>query len=298
MNRLPIKVGFCVAYDWYFLKTALPLIYDSADEICLSIDKDCISWSGASFAFDEENFSHFISLVDKEKKIRLYKDDFHKPDLTPMQNEVRQRNMMAERMGKGGWHIQLDADEYFVDFGEFVKRLHHYRGSNKVNICVPWVTLFKRLSDSWLVINMENTKAIEYIPVATLNPSYEYGRTNGYFNHKINTLLLHQSWARSKEEIEMKVKNWGHKNDFNAGSFIMFWDDLSKENYKSKLNFHPLKPFTWASLKEVPGKNIEDVINFLKQNPPALLNAAELKKQNSIIRSRVKAVLKRMGLVK
>src|SRR5690349_14979672 len=98
-----IKVGFCVAYDWYLLEYALPLIYADATVIGLSIDQDRISWSGNAYPFDEAGFKALITKLDPEKKIRVLEENYHLPDLTPMQNEVRQRNLMAKHLGEGGW---------------------------------------------------------------------------------------------------------------------------------------------------------------------------------------------------
>src|SRR5690348_14068470 len=100
-----IKVGFCVAYDWPLLANALPLIYDHADSICLSMDRDRITWANAPIQWDANGFNELIRRLDPQNKVTCYEDDFHQPDLTPMQNEVRQRNKMAEFMGTSGWHI-------------------------------------------------------------------------------------------------------------------------------------------------------------------------------------------------
>ena len=72
-----IKVGFCAAYDWHFLKHSLPPVYNEADLICIAIDKDRISWAGKPFSIDEEAFAAFLKEIDKDGKIRLYEDDFH-----------------------------------------------------------------------------------------------------------------------------------------------------------------------------------------------------------------------------
>src|SRR4051812_40490040 len=121
-----IKVGFCVAYDWYLLKNALPSIYASADLICLSIDSDRISWSGHPFAFDDDAFRAFVAEIDVQRKIVVFEDRFCIEGLTPMQNEVRQRNLVAAFVGMDGWHIQLDCDEYFLDFEQFVRYLRSF----------------------------------------------------------------------------------------------------------------------------------------------------------------------------
>src|SRR6478609_6414773 len=106
-----IKVGFCVAYDWHLLKRSVPLIYPHADVICLSVDKNSKSWGGEKYSFDKRAFREFVSAIDTQNKIDVYEDDFSLPQLSAMENDTRQRNLMAKRMGAGGWHIQIDSDE-------------------------------------------------------------------------------------------------------------------------------------------------------------------------------------------
>ena len=151
MIKEQIKVGFCVAYDWHFLEYAIPQIYTQADLICLSIDVNRTSWGGNEFEFDEEGFKNLINRLDTSHKIKVYRDNFSLPELSPMQNEVRQRNKIAEFMGKGGWHIQLDADEYFLDFGKFVSFLHSSKFTRPVNICCPLYILFKQINSGYLL---------------------------------------------------------------------------------------------------------------------------------------------------
>ncbi len=291
-----IKVGFCVAYDWYLLKYALPLVYNHADTICLSIDTNRISWANNQYDFDESAFADLIKSVDKENKIILFEDDFHLFQLSPMENEVRQRNMMAQKMGSGGWHVQLDCDEYFIDFDKFTIYLKdtapHTVGS--VNICCKWVTLFKKVDEGFFYITPLKKKYIEFIQVATNYPIYEYGRRNGVFNIYTNFHMIHQSWARSEHEISNKLDNWGHKNDFDAGSYIKLWKSLSVNNYKTFYNFHPTQPDAWSGLSYVEGKTIE---NFVQEfNPKAFsLTYFELRFKNSRILAKIKSLLKSIG---
>jgi hypothetical protein len=255
-----IKVGFCVAYDWYFLHHALPLIYSGADKIVLSLDNSKISWSNNQFDFDETAFRDFIKAIDKQNKIECFESDFHLSQLSPMENEVRQRNMMAEKLGSGGWHIQLDCDEYFIDFDRFVSYLKNLRikEDRKVNICCTWVTLFKQITDGFLYILPGAKQKIEFIQVATNCPDYKYGRRNGHFNIYTNFSIIHQSWARRESEIKDKLNNWGHKNDFNADEYLLTWRSLTLENYNTLYNFHPTEPDVWHALDYVKGKSVLD----------------------------------------
>ena len=258
-----IKVGFCVAYDWYLLRHALPCVYQYADIICLSLDVNRISWSGNSYPFDEIEFFKLVKQLDNKNKVIILADDYHLTNLSPMENEVRQRNHIAKKMGAGGWHIQLDCDEYFVDFGSFVKYLHRvpsYSGT-KLNVCCPLLVLFKKVEQGFLYVNPVDLKRIEYIQIATQEPHYEYGRRNGNFNIYTNSLIVHQSWARDAHEVREKILNWGHSNDFDREKYFLFWMNLNKTNFMNESDFHWLKPEAWPKLTYFAANSIEELLS-------------------------------------
>jgi hypothetical protein len=261
-----IKVGFCIAYDWELLQYSLPLIYKDADVICLSIDKDRISWAKEKYIFDEDKFQSLIKKIDIGNKIKILQDDFHLEHLSPPENEVRQRKRIAEFLGAGGWHMQLDCDEYFPEFERFVKFLHSLpaRKTQYVNICCTIITLFKQIGEGFLIIKSDSKESTEFIQVASKNPAFEHGRRNGYFNIYTDFIILHQSWARSKTDIQDKIKNWGHKNDFDTEAYLRAWDSLNSSNYTALHNFHPIKPTLWSTLSLVRANDVIDLIN----NPP------------------------------
>jgi len=261
-----------VAYDWRMLRLSLPLIYEHADVICLSLDKNRVSWSGEKFRFEDEAFREFLRGIDKYRKIAVMEDNFYLSELSPAQNEVRQRNKMAEFLAPGGWHIQLDADEYFVHFSSFVEYLnklplYQYR----FNVCCPLITLFKKTENGYLFVNPERTGNVEYIQIASLHPSYQHGRRNIHFNKYVNFPIVHQSWARSEMEILQKLNSWGHVNDFDTKKYFDFWKSLNDQTYQSIRNFHPIRPTQWPSLRFVEATSVEEYINKLDRvNFPAM----------------------------
>ncbi len=286
-----LKIGFTVAYDWKYLETSLPLVYDYADKICLSVDEANISWAGTPYLFNNDEFIQFIQQIDTQKKIIIYRDNFHLSELSPMQNEVRQRNLMAENLGKGGWHMQLDADEYVLEMGNIktflTKNKKLFLGKD-INICLPLLILFKKNKKSLHLINSSS----EWCPIITNNPHYEHGRRNGYFNYKLNKLVLHQSWARSEEEILQKIKNWGHKNDFDTNKFYQNWKNLDDTNYQEWNNFHPIEPKIWKNLIKIEG-TIHDLMNNKKIiHEINKQNTFILKLNNSRIFSKLKQLIK------
>lgn len=288
MKGSKIKLSFCVAYDWCFLQYSLPLVYKEADEICLAIDIDRISWAGNQFEFDEEGFHNLIADIDTEKKIKIYQDNFHLENLSPMENEIRQRKLMAEFLGSEGWHLQLDSDEYFLNFQGFVKYLKKLKPRRPINISCPWITLYKRIDEGFLMVNPKKFSNVEFIPIATNIPHYEHGRRNGYFNHYTNFAILHQSWARSKEEVWQKLNNWGHRYDSDINAYFKMWDDASIENYKEYSNFNQVNPENWPSLDLLPLGKDQSIVELIQSNIslPINIKNLELRKKNSIWVSR------------
>lgn len=286
-----IKVGFCVAYDWSLLEHALPLIYRAADLICLSLDSNRVSWSGNPFAFDEFAFRRLLAEIDTGNKIEVYEDNFYKADFTPMQNEVRQRNLMANFMKPGGWHIQLDCDEYFANFDEFVEYLVSLPKKNyRFNVCCSWITLFKRIDEGFLCVVPDSVQGLEYVQIATRSPAYEYGRRNGDFNYLTNFRIIHQSWARSESEIALKIANWGHVYDFDKNKFLQMWRSLDYSNFQSFSHIHPIQPKLWPALSILRGESIGGILAdpLLKKIPS--YSSFRLVLKNSRFLSRVRAI--------
>jgi hypothetical protein len=291
-NREKIKVGFCIAYDWNLLEYSLPLIYEEADVICLSVDKDRVSWAGNPFSWDEAGFRALVKSVDKDSKIEVLEEDYHLPELAPMANEVRQRNMIAARMGSGGWHIQLDTDEFFLNFKGFVDYLQNLRPARKANVVCPWITLYKQIGEGFFFVKPEHFDQVEFIQIATKWPEYEYGRRNGNFNFYTDFAILHLSWARSEAEVWEKLNNWGHKNDFNVAAYYDKWRGLNRSNYKEYKNFHHVTPALWPRLDYIAAKDVAALVQDGGFTSALPVRARQLRSKNSIWISRFKKLLK------
>lgn len=113
-NKQNIKVGYLVSYDYQLMEYSLPTVYQCSDQIYLAIDKNRKTWRGNTYELPN-TFFEWIKGVDKENKIHIYEDSFYFSNISPMELETRERNLLANFMGSGGWHIQIDVDEYFLD---------------------------------------------------------------------------------------------------------------------------------------------------------------------------------------
>lgn len=290
-----IKVGFCVSYDWEFLKHSLPRVYKDADIICLAIDKDRHTWKCNPYEIDNDAFYAFVKEIDEQNKIDIYEDNFSLPELNSRENCNRHRTMIAERMGKGGWHIQVDSDEYFLDFKSFVdelKKIHKNPTGNEfpINVCCPIIPLYKKTIEGYLLVTYQN-QLPEMFPMASNNPTYERARHNGFFNIYTKNWILHETWARGKDAMLFKLQNWGHSAEElqmkqYSESYYNLWNAIDEYNYHFIYNFHPANPPTWQKLSYVDAKNVSELLSNTKI-PDFPFSDFRLNLKNSITYSRI-----------
>ena len=261
-----IKVGYLVSYDYEMLITSIKQLYDYVDRIYIAIDNDRKTWSGNDFEISQSFFDG-MKLFDSKHKIEFYFDSFYVPELAPIECETRQRNMLLKKMGRG-WSLQLDVDEYIYDFGKVAKYLKKYWYLTLFPKLTPivfrgkLVTLYRQLPDGYLYI--ENNEQFSFI---TNQSNYTYTRNNqSVRNHFTNINVIHQSWARTEDEIKMKIKNWGHRDDFNTQEYFNFWKNLSSTNFMNYRNVHPIAPEVWNELHFLPSDTIDEFISKYSSN--------------------------------
>ena len=151
---MDIKVGILISYDYEYVYKCIEQIYQNATIIVLAIDKKRRTWKGDNYDLCDDFFVK-IKEMDSEGKISIYEDDFYDPNLNVIQCDTSERNRLAQFMGVGGWHIQIDSDEYFIDFPRFVTYLRsiEYRGiDRKLVIYARWLTLFKKSMTGYFYI--------------------------------------------------------------------------------------------------------------------------------------------------
>lgn len=260
-----VKVGILVSYDYDFIRSSLPLLYNDADQITLALDKNRKTWNGESYTIDS-GFFDWISAMDTQLKVKIYEDDFYIPGLSTIENDTRERMMLADFMGQGGWHLQIDSDEYFVDFSGFVqylKSMKHYLAEPEktpIDICVFWTVLYKKVPTGFLYVRGSH----EVCFAATNFPNYTAARAGNNKRKFAPFSVLHQTWARGEEEIKMKFRNWSHNIDFNTSAYYQMWKSADERNYHMFHNLHPLKPSQWRALGFVRGVEIKEVVGSLK----------------------------------
>ena len=265
-----IQVGFLMSYDYKLLKNSIPLVYKDADSITIALDENLRTWSGEKFEVDE-NFFLWLKSFDTEKKIIIYRGNFFNSNLNAMENEVKERKMLAEKMGIGNWIIQIDSDEYFVNFKNFTEELklrNKYLNNpekKQIQIAGYYVNLYKYTDDGILYVSKARNQKF-----ATNYPSYVTGRNTKQQVIYIPNIVIHECLSRSEEEIRTKFTNWGHSHQVNIDEFLDKWRKIDQSNYDKFENLFYLEPEKWKKLNYVEGKSIAEIsdnLNYRKLMP-------------------------------
>jgi hypothetical protein len=276
-----IAIGILLAYDYAYLYQSLPLVYGAADKIVLTIDSQRKTLTGQSFEVVDKFFT-WVSTFDTACKVSWLEQPFYQEGLNPTEVIMNMRNAMLQAMQPADWYVQLDADEYFLDFPGFVQFLQALPPSAKPQLVqCNWKTIFKKVAGGYLLIGGK----AETVPIAINLPENTSERS-----HRDATLIqapqyiLHQSWARSPEEIWQKINNWSHSRDFDGKKFYRFWTRVNAFNYRYVRYFHPIHAPIWPFLEMVKGENVEALICYFQENRPIEERVRQLSRLERIVK--------------
>jgi len=236
-----------IAYDYKFSFATILSYYDIADEIILAIDKDRISWSRKKYEFDSKVFFQKIEIIDVDKKIRIFEENFHIYD-EPIKNDTFERNCITTICKKENYIVGIDSDEVLLNQKEFFDWM--CLENPNVDISCHWYCVYKKFKEKLLITLPNETAAIG----TNLRNSFQKCRCTKLKNYLpiLSPLkVLHFSWGRTRKEIEQKLLNWGHSQDFDVKKFLETWESVNLENYKEKINLHPLRIRNWWKTLEL-----------------------------------------------
>jgi len=239
MNNGNKKFSFYtpVSYDYKFGLLAIASYYDIADEILLGIDRARVTWSGNPYYLGDDFFEQ-IRLLDKDKKIRIIEGSFHRSS-SPVENDTNERTAIADQC-KHDYIIGIDSDEILlnpIEFREWLDTNEFY----DFDVSAHLYTIFKTTGTKLFVASPIETTVIG----KNQGRIYKKCRYTGNRTKLSPLRLLHYSWGRTYAEIELKIKNWGHRNDFKHEDLLNLWKALTLDNYQQFRNFHPLKLHQW-----------------------------------------------------
>lgn len=257
-----------ISYDADFLPSSISSYYNYVDEIVLGLDKDRISWNNKSFTFNETELWAGLQKIDVDNKISIIEENFHQSKVA-IENDNYERNFLKEQC-QHDWIISIDADEvllnakdFFVNYCPIAARYKH-----KVDLCMTWITPYKKIDDTILLIVNEDSSPFvgENQGVMTSKDSnYVYARWTDKSAQGHNRILsplyaMHWSLCRNSEALKQKINNTGHSDLVDKDPFYTIWSQVTLENYTELHNFKTsgLGSAQWPRLLALPKNELTD----------------------------------------
>jgi hypothetical protein len=252
-----------LAYDYEFLLKTLPAYLKQVDLVILGLDRKRLTWAGNKFEIPDSFFEQ-LKALDIEQKIKIVEDDFFVEGANPRDLDTRERNILSTYAPEGSWLLSIDADEYLLNVDELIEFLHEF-SDDRVCLFGNWITLFKQSGKNMFVIENE-PDTVERFPLATMKSNaFNYCRNTDQRIVFTSTCAIHFSWARTKEELERKLLNWTHRDDFKVDEFIEKWESINDSNYEKFVDFHPFDGPMWHRLALVDEEQLNEYAR-LKSN--------------------------------
>jgi hypothetical protein len=138
-----------------------------------------------------------------------------------------------------------DADEFYYhdDFNkiiEYIKTNPNY----DVYQC-GWINFWK--SFKYITVPETNEKIVGYPQIfVNLNNNINFVRKRKPYGSKNiiipNVTCYHASYVLTNEELQEKLKTWGHHNDFNVDSW---YNNIWLKWHPEMINLHPISSSAW-----------------------------------------------------
>lgn len=272
--------AYILAADPAWIEQSVSSYYGIVDEIIVTYDKTSRGFTGVPIPVDE--CLQRLRAIDSENKMRFCPGDYSKPDeRTPMGGEVYQRQCAFAEIGNDAdWILQIDTDELLPNPDRLIDLLE-YAGREEIPVVEwPMRVLFQRLSDGRFleVCRTNGGDHFEYPgPIAArpgVNPLHGR-RAHGTFlrtavngdNYSLqvrrpaepderrvefcNTedAILHFSWARTPEEMRLKVASWSHHDGLKSWMFYHLYWKGAPYLWRWMRDFHPFARGLWPALR-------------------------------------------------
>lgn len=235
-----ISVISLISYDAHMLPESIKSYYDYVDEIILGLDIDRISWSKNKFSFDEETLWKELRKIDKQNKIEIVEDNFHKSDIA-IENDNYERNLLKSYCSND-WIFSFDADEVLINPSEFFINFlplaeDYYKN---YDLIFTWFHPYKKLDDKYLIIANDDGSFcnVDTQGFATYKDNtFTYCRWTENKKHIFTPLvIMHWSFCRKDEEINLKINNYGHSDRTPTDPFYKIREQVNLQNYSTLRN--------------------------------------------------------------
>ncbi|MCW3094443.1 MAG: hypothetical protein JWL77_61 [Chthonomonadaceae bacterium] len=290
MQTPRIGAVMVVQNDAETVERSLASFYDKVEVLVVSTDPKR-GWSGVPITPDDT--LDRIRAFDKDKKIEIIEGDFfHYPQ--PMRNDTYQRQVtvdhLMERRPDLDWVVQVDADEVFLDYDDFIACVAAQPATVR-GIVWRLIIVFNYAEDgrNLVIVGQDGEPLLEPFSIAH-RPQYrlhtcrlaEMPEINGKpdpaaqyvlpANVPYGRALLHYSYAKSEERIWEKLQTWSHSDEVDAEAYFALWKRTRKE-WATIRDFHPTFPTAWHALKPYTDAELRALNTQIPSTPSFLQRA-------------------------
>ncbi|QNI66416.1 hypothetical protein [Synechococcus sp. BMK-MC-1] len=211
------------------------------------VEKVYLAWSPHSWGYGQ-------SVIENPTNIYSYNLPVHFPKcelvIGSWSNEQDMRNACLNKAREDGfdWLIIQDADEFYTEssWKTIVRVLSQL--PQEVNLVKStWLNFWKH--PSIILVNHDGqTKTPNAGFALRLTPQARFidRRLTNYSGSDSEAVLdvpcFHYGWVLNDEEINLKIRTWGHANDFNHS----LWYELKWKRWSlATRNLRPANPCSW-----------------------------------------------------
>ena len=281
MNEVAMKLkigAYVLLADPTWIQSAVQQYYEHIDVLVVSYDCRSKGWTGTDIPVSE--CLALIKQIDLYGKVIEIVGDYSSGNQTPIDKDTKQRQDCIDYLsGRVDWIIQLDTDEWFPDVSELV-RIAENLPLDIHGVEWPMKVLFRKIGKyQYLSISGESHNSVYEYPGPVLvrsnvklvdarrisapivrycvmddESSLQLSGTHVVgitlrrdLNHR--QVIVHNSWARSRDVVYRKVTSWGHNQG--VRSTLYFWLVWFPSPFTWRIisDFHPFAKGLWPKLE-------------------------------------------------
>lgn len=280
---MSVRLGaYILPGDPVWLLETLQRYYPLLDDLVVPVPTGSMGWNGTIIPV--EQCLQIIRSIDSRGIAREIEGTWVNTD-NPMLAETEQRRSALRALdGTVDWVLQLDSDEY-LPRPELIREAIAIADAHEaVAVEIPMRVLFRRTRrhvfevagpggsvhheypgpvlvrpDVQLVnarqsagrsVRLASASAASSMQVRSA-PGEQEIRVEGFADEDA---IVHNSWARSPEEIRRKIGSWGHAKDAHFGPYywLRWWP--VPLTWWAQWDFHPFQRGLWPRLRRLPNE--------------------------------------------
>lgn len=284
-NALKRRIGaYVLPGDPVWLAESLAQYYPLLDDLVVPVPADGLGWSGLPVPVGDCLAA--IRSLDTRRIAREFAGHWVNVE-SPIHADTAQRQSGLDQLATSvDWVVQLDNDEFLPRPALLIEAIDRAEELHVDAVELPMRVLFRRTRKHVFEVTeeggaphheypgcvivrpnvrLQNARQVEgpflRLAAARAGASIQLARPAAEDELRLTNLdegdaIVHNSWARSPEEIRRKVGSWGHSGDTNFHRYYWFRWWPVPWIWRLLRNFHPFSKGLWPRLRRLPNAGV------------------------------------------